>query len=277
MHFGSPKKGLPWATVVGVVADTKLGARDEPAIDQFYVPLRQPAVLFGNEASATLPNPAGGYIALRSALPPEQMTQILRSTIAEIDPLLALQQVQAMNDVISNVEAPRRFNTYLIPPLPWALFCSPLPGSMPWLRFRSRCAHRRSPSAWLSARSARGLLGSSWCRAQSWRSLGCGLGVLGSMAVARLISSFLFDVSATDPIIYIAGHFDHDDIGAVRIRAACQPRCFRRPDRRSALNFGEHHCRFECPGSHTKAGCPTSRSFFARCGIPPMLTVKCVG
>ena len=58
MHFGSPKKGLPWATVVGVVADTKLGARDEPAIDQFYVPLRQPAVLFGNEASATLPNPA---------------------------------------------------------------------------------------------------------------------------------------------------------------------------------------------------------------------------
>ena len=35
--------------------------------------------------------------------------------------------------------------------------------------------------------------------------LGCGLGVLGSLAVARLINSFLFDVSATDPIIYVAG------------------------------------------------------------------------
>ena len=31
------------------------------------------------------------------------------------------------------------------------------------------------------------------------------------------------------------------------------------------------------PGSLTKAGCPTSRSFFARCGIPPMLTAKSIG
>jgi ABC-type antimicrobial peptide transport system permease subunit len=35
--------------------------------------------------------------------------------------------------------------------------------------------------------------------------LGCGLGVLGSLAVSRLVSSFLFEVSATDPFIYIAG------------------------------------------------------------------------
>jgi ABC-type antimicrobial peptide transport system permease subunit len=35
--------------------------------------------------------------------------------------------------------------------------------------------------------------------------LGGGLGVLGSLAVSRLISSFLFDVSATDPLIYLTG------------------------------------------------------------------------
>src|SRR6202021_4060784 len=75
MHFGSPKKGLPWATVVGVVADTKLGARDEPAIDQFYVPLRQPAVLFGNEASETLPTPAGGTIPLLLPSPLDNKTK----------------------------------------------------------------------------------------------------------------------------------------------------------------------------------------------------------
>jgi putative ABC transport system permease protein len=32
--------------------------------------------------------------------------------------------------------------------------------------------------------------------------LGCGLGVLGSLAVSRTVSAFLFDVSATDPLIY---------------------------------------------------------------------------
>jgi len=35
--------------------------------------------------------------------------------------------------------------------------------------------------------------------------LGCGLGVLGSLAVSRLVSGFLFNVSPTDPLIYLAG------------------------------------------------------------------------
>lgn len=35
--------------------------------------------------------------------------------------------------------------------------------------------------------------------------LGCVLGVLGSLAASRLVSSFLFEVSATDPLIYMAG------------------------------------------------------------------------
>jgi putative ABC transport system permease protein len=34
--------------------------------------------------------------------------------------------------------------------------------------------------------------------------LGCGLGLLGSVAISRLVSSFLFNVSATDPLVYIA-------------------------------------------------------------------------
>jgi ABC-type antimicrobial peptide transport system permease subunit len=35
--------------------------------------------------------------------------------------------------------------------------------------------------------------------------LGCTLGVLGSLAVARITKSLLFEVSATDPLIYLAG------------------------------------------------------------------------
>ena len=34
--------------------------------------------------------------------------------------------------------------------------------------------------------------------------LGCGFGVLGSLALSRLVSSFLFEVSASDPLIYLA-------------------------------------------------------------------------
>jgi ABC-type antimicrobial peptide transport system permease subunit len=34
--------------------------------------------------------------------------------------------------------------------------------------------------------------------------IGCVLGVIGSLAVSRLIGSFLFNVSPTDPLIYLA-------------------------------------------------------------------------
>jgi putative ABC transport system permease protein len=34
--------------------------------------------------------------------------------------------------------------------------------------------------------------------------LGCGLGVIGSLAVSRLVSSFLFNVSASDPLLNTA-------------------------------------------------------------------------
>jgi len=35
--------------------------------------------------------------------------------------------------------------------------------------------------------------------------IGCSLGVLVSLGVSRIIQSLLFEVSATDPIIYLAG------------------------------------------------------------------------
>ena len=35
--------------------------------------------------------------------------------------------------------------------------------------------------------------------------IGCLLGLLGSLATSRLVNSFLFDVSATDPLVYLAG------------------------------------------------------------------------
>ncbi len=204
MHVGNPKKGLPWATVVGVVADTRLGARDEPAADQWYSPIQQPATLYGTE-SGQLTGAAGGYITLRSALPPEQMTQTLRSTIAEIDPQLALQQVQPMNDVISNVEAPRRFNTYLITAFALGALLLAITGIYAVVAFSVSLRTRE-----IAIRMALGAQRMSIARlvlicGAKLALLGCGLGLVGSLGVSRLINSFLFDVSSTDPLIYIAG------------------------------------------------------------------------
>ena len=203
MHVGNPKKAYPWATVVGIVADTKVGSRDSPANDQFYIPAQQPATLYGVDASGTLTNSAGGYIILRTALLPEQMTQVMRSTVAEVDPLLALQQVQPMNDVISNVEAPRRFNTGLITAFAMGALLLAVTGIYAVVAFS---ASMRSQE--IAIRIALGAQRSGIARlvlisGARLALLGCGFGLAGSFAIARLISSFLFNVSATDPVIYI--------------------------------------------------------------------------
>jgi len=202
MHAGNPSRAYPWATVVGVVADTKLGSRDEPSIDQWYISALQPAILGGSNDSIGL---ASGYVTVRSALPPEQLVQTLRSTMADIDPLLALQHVQPMSEALSDVEAPRRFNTDLITAFASAALLLAVIGIYAVIAFSvSQRAHEIAIRMALGARRAvvaRLILFS----AAKLAFLGCGVGVFFSLAVSRFVRSFLFEVSPTDPFIYTAG------------------------------------------------------------------------
>ncbi|HLW54601.1 MAG TPA: ABC transporter permease [Candidatus Angelobacter sp.] len=201
IHMGNPKKGLPWATVVGVVADTKIGSRDEPSLDQWYLPALQPAILGAPDIQSGL---SGGFLALRSVLPPEQMIQTLRSTVNQIDPLLALQQVQPMTAALSNVEAPRRFNTDLITAFALGALLLALTGIYAVVAFSvSIRAHEIAIRMALGAQRT-GIARLVLLSGAKLALLGCALGVLGSLAASRLVSSFLFEVSATDPIIYLS-------------------------------------------------------------------------
>jgi ABC-type antimicrobial peptide transport system permease subunit len=125
--------------------------------------------------------------------------------MAEIDPLLALQQVQPMDDVIANVEAPRRFNTDLITAFALGALVLAVTGIYAVVTFSVSLRTNE-----LAVRVALGAQRTSIARlvlvsAGKLALLGCGLGVLGSLAVSRLVRSFLFEVSATDPLIYAAG------------------------------------------------------------------------
>ncbi len=203
MHVGNPHKGYPWATVVGVVADTKIGSRDEPTENQWYFPAQQPAILNGPAPSEKLVNPASGFIAVRAALPPEQMIATLRSAVAEVDPLLALQQVQPMTDVLSTVEAPRRFNTQLITAFALTALLLAVIGIYGVVAFSASMRNQEIAIriALGAQRSAIASLVLGW--GLRLAVIGCVLGVLGAIAASRIINAFLFGVSGTDPLIYL--------------------------------------------------------------------------
>ena len=204
MHVGTPKHSLPWVTVVGVVADTKMGSRDEPSNDQWYTPTEQPATLNGLEYAGTLTDAASAYITLRSALPAEQVAQALRSAVAKVDPMLALQQVQAMEEAISSVEAPRRFNTDLITSFAAGALLLAITGIYAVVAFSVSMRTREIAIRMALGSQRTGIARLILFSAAKLAFLGCVLGVLGSLAASRLVSSFLFEVTATDPLIYIA-------------------------------------------------------------------------
>jgi len=204
MHVGNPHKGLPWATIVGVVADTKVAAPDSPSEDQWYVPIEQPATLHGADSAANLVAPSGGFITLRSTLPPEQMIQTLRETVAGIDPLLPLQQVQSMTQVVSDVEAPRRFNTNLITVFALGALVLAITGIYAVVAFSISIRAQE-----IAIRMALGAQRGSIARlvllsGAKLALIGCSIGLVGSYAASQLVGTFLFEVSATDPLIYAA-------------------------------------------------------------------------
>ena len=205
MHLGSPQMKRPWATVVGVVPDTKMASRDEPSDQQWYVPGEQVSTLDGSGDTTKLAEPAGGYIAVRTALPPEQMTRTLRATVAEIDPLLALQRVQTMTAAISNVDAPRRFNTGLITAFALIALLLALTGIYAVVAFSTSLRTQEIAIRMALGAQPKGIATLVLRSGAKLALLGCGLGVAGAIAVSRVMVSFLFEVSAMDPVIYLAG------------------------------------------------------------------------
>ncbi|MGC1299076.1 MAG: FtsX-like permease family protein, partial [Alloacidobacterium sp.] len=104
----------------------------------------------------------------------------------------------------SNVEAPRQFNTTLITAFAAAALLLSITGIYAVVAFsvslRTQEIAIRMALGAQRTRIARLVLVS----AARMALIGCCLGVIGSLAISRLISSFLFNVSATDPFIYIA-------------------------------------------------------------------------
>jgi len=201
MRIGTSKMNTPWMTVVGEVADAKLGSPDEDAREQFYQPVAQLEKDDGQFAQATDLNGNGNYIVLRSALPPEQMENALRTTAHALDPQLPLTQVQTMDEVVSLSEAPRRFNTVVISAFALAAVLLAVLGIYSIIAFSvaSRVQEMAIRMALGSQRShiMRLILTSGLKLAL----IGAVLGIAGAAAASKLLRTFLFHVSPFDPLV----------------------------------------------------------------------------
>jgi predicted permease len=203
IRIGTQGMKTPWLTVVGEVTDTQLLSPDNPATEQYYMPVEQVQEALGSLARPNDVNGNGGYIVVRSAVPPEQIENALRATVRSIDFLLPLTQVQTMEQVVAESEASRRFNTALISSFAFAAVLLAVLGIYSVIAFSvaSRVQEMAIRMTLGSQRSAivHLVLGSGARLA----AIGCVIGLAGAMAASGLLRSMLFGVSPFDPLVLV--------------------------------------------------------------------------
>jgi len=203
MRVGTSKSDTPWMTVVGEVADAKLTAPDADAQEQFYQPVAQLTRDAGGDALPSTLWGNNGYIVLRSTLPEQRVEEAIRAAVRSIDPRLPLNQVQTMEEVVAQSEAPRRFNTVVISSFALAAVVLAVLGIYSIIAFsvasraqemaiRIALGSRRSDIVWLVVVGGLKLAVA-----------GCMIGVAIGLAVSNVLRSFLFNVSPFDPLTMI--------------------------------------------------------------------------
>jgi ABC-type antimicrobial peptide transport system permease subunit len=129
------------------------------------------------------------------------MENVLRATVRSIDRQLPLTQVETMEQAISDSEAPRRFNTTVITAFAAAAVLLAVLGIYSVIAF-SVASRVQEMAIRMALGSQRfGIIRLVLVSGAKLACIGCAIGVLGAIAASGLLSSFLFGVSPTDPVV----------------------------------------------------------------------------
>jgi predicted permease len=201
LRRGMPETPTPWLTVVGVVDDVKLGSADGETAEQFYQPATQQAISEGAFAPPGELTGTYGCIVLHTGTPPEQLENPLLAAVRKIDPQLPLVDMQTMENVISESEAPRLFNTVLISSFAIIALLLAVLGIYSVIAFSVALREQELAIRMALGSQRKGILHLVLTSAVKLGAIGCFLGLLTSTAVSHLLRTFLFGVSPFDPLV----------------------------------------------------------------------------
>ncbi|HZT58837.1 MAG TPA: ABC transporter permease, partial [Pyrinomonadaceae bacterium] len=197
---GLPEEGIPHTEIVGVVSHVKNYGLDAPGPVQpeRYTPIYQVPEKF-------MPL-VGGNVTLvvrTTGADPAAMTDAVRRAVEEVDPNQPVFNVQTMGQVLSDSIASQRLSMMLLSlfgALAMTLAAVGIYGVMSYA-----VAQRTHEIGIRMALGARGrdvlrmVVGHGMALALA----GVGVGLVGALALSRVVKSLLFGVTATDPVTFV--------------------------------------------------------------------------
>ncbi|HLW54091.1 MAG TPA: ABC transporter permease [Candidatus Angelobacter sp.] len=189
-----PENSVPWMEVVGVVADVKQSLSSD-APTEMYVPVRQ-----GNQLLPVFTT----SLVLRTAGDPRALSRSLIAAVHEIDANQPLINLRTMEDNVATSVAQPRFRTVLLAILAVLALIIAAVGIYGVMAFSVTQRTRE-----IGTRMALGSTPMQVFRlvireGMVLTVIGTVLGLIAAAAVARSLSSFLFQVNFLDPLTVVA-------------------------------------------------------------------------
>ncbi|HYP25454.1 MAG TPA: FtsX-like permease family protein [Blastocatellia bacterium] len=181
----------PWDEVVGVVADVKHNGLDAKPSMESYSPYAQ--------------NPWGySAIAVRARGEPGALTSAVRREIQAVDKDQPIHNVRVMDKVLSESVAPRRLSMVLFGLFAGVALVLSMVGIYGVMSYAvTQRTHEIGIRMALGAQTGDVLR--LVVRQGMWLALiGIAAGLIAALALARVMDSLLYEVSATDPATFVA-------------------------------------------------------------------------
>jgi putative ABC transport system permease protein len=181
-----------WATIAGEVDDVHRDGLDTKPELVMYLPLTQ--------------SRTGGIfsLAVRGRINSASLSSAVRSEVASLDSELPLYNVATMEERISTSISPRRFNALLLAMFAGLALMLAAVGIYGVIAFSVAQRTREIGVRMALGAQAGQLLWLVIREGMSLALVGIVIGVAGALGVMRFIRSFLFHVSATDPVTFTA-------------------------------------------------------------------------
>jgi predicted permease len=185
----------PWLTIVGVVADVKQRGLDQKTGTELYFPHGQVQEAFdGREGDM--------YLVIRTAGDPMRLAASVRGQVRELDASLPVAGLQPLSDVVYGSMAQPRFITFMVlvfAVVALALAAIGIYGVLAYMveQRTQEIGVRMALGAQVREVLAMILAQGAWLVG-----IGLALGVVGALALRRVMASVLFGVTATDPAIF---------------------------------------------------------------------------
>jgi predicted permease len=188
-----PASWYPAMTIVGVVADVKKFALSDSPGPEMYVPYKQ-------KPYASLLTMS---VVLRTTLPASTLANELRQAVKSVDPELAIANVQPMEELVSLSISAQRLSASVLGAFSTAALALTVIGIYAVVVFM---VNERTYE--IGIRLALGAQRADILRlifGQGSRLVGWGLaiGVVTALGLTRLLSSFVFGITATDPTTFV--------------------------------------------------------------------------